>query len=310
MHRYRGLIPRGLSVVRVASLGLAIQRLDALARRIPLDAPWTARDAAALDARTVASWLDSRAGTCRRAGARTMLSVTIADSSPADLSEVSLLHLLFHLHSAGGFERQTSIEGGAQQDRWSAACRRSRTASSSELGSRVRLGTPVRDRSGGPRPRSSSNPTVRRDGAPGRSSPCHPRWRARSASIPPCRPTARRCSSGCRPGRRQDRARLRRAVLACRRPERPVARARLAARDHHRRVRRDDAARHPEHVRVRPGAAALARHRRGGAAPVRRRADDARFGAQAAAPATTSSRSSRARSGRAAASWRTTRRAS
>src|SRR5262245_57898056 len=58
--RYRGLIPRGLSWWAITCLGLAMRRLDALARTVPLDEPWFAPEGEALDSRTIASWIDSR----------------------------------------------------------------------------------------------------------------------------------------------------------------------------------------------------------------------------------------------------------
>jgi monoamine oxidase len=95
---------------------VARRRIDALARRVPLDAPWTAPGAAALDARTITSWIDSPWNVPSRT-VRTLLAMTMTELFTADPSEVSLLHMLFHFHSAGGFVRQTSIEGGTQQDR-------------------------------------------------------------------------------------------------------------------------------------------------------------------------------------------------
>jgi monoamine oxidase len=144
VHRYRGLIPKGLSPIAVASLGIAMQRLDRMARSVPLDAPWSAPEAAALDARTIASWIDSP-WNVPTADARAMLRMTAIELFTADPSEVSLLHLLFHLHSAGGFERQTSIEGGVQERRMTGGMQSVCDRIVERLGDRVRLGRPVRE---------------------------------------------------------------------------------------------------------------------------------------------------------------------
>jgi len=143
-HRYRGLIPKGLSWFGLVALGVAMKRLDAMAKAIPLDAPWTARDAAALDTRSIASWIDSRLQVPSRA-ARALLRTTMVEIFTADPSEVSLLHVLFHLHSAGGFARQTSIEGGAQQDRVVGGMQGIVDRIAERLGDRVRLAAPVRE---------------------------------------------------------------------------------------------------------------------------------------------------------------------
>ena len=142
-HRYRGLIPRGLGWWDVAVLGVAMKRLDVLARTIPLDEPWLGVAAATWDARTVASWIDSRWNVPSRA-ARALLRTTAIEIFATDPSEVSLLHLLFHLHSAGGFARQTSIEGGAQQDRIAGGMQAMANAIAARLGDALRLGAPVR----------------------------------------------------------------------------------------------------------------------------------------------------------------------
>jgi monoamine oxidase len=134
-HRYRGLIPKGLGWFALLSLGIAIKRLDA---------PWTARDAQALDAQTIASWIDSRLQVPSRA-ARALLRTTMVEIFTSDPSEVSLLHVLFHLHSAGGFARQTSIAGGAQQDRVVGGMQGIVDRIAARLGDRVRRAAPVRE---------------------------------------------------------------------------------------------------------------------------------------------------------------------
>src|SRR6185436_13251723 len=100
-HRYRGLIPPGIGWFAVACLGLAIKRIDRLARSIPLDAPWSARGATGLDARTITSWIDSPLNVPSRT-ARALLRLTATEIFATDPAEVSLLNLLFHLRSAGG----------------------------------------------------------------------------------------------------------------------------------------------------------------------------------------------------------------
>ena len=144
IHRYRGLIPKGLGWFGLLTLGLAMRRMDAMARAVPLDAPWSARQAAALDATPVASWLDSPLNVPSRV-ARELLRTTMVELFTVAPSEVSLLHVLFHLHSAGGFARQTSIEGGAQQDRVVGGMQAIVDRVAGRLGNAVRLATPVRE---------------------------------------------------------------------------------------------------------------------------------------------------------------------
>src|SRR5262245_32592027 len=52
LRKYRGLIPK-ISPLAVLTLVLVNAKLDRWARRVPLDAPWTAKRAAEWDARSV-----------------------------------------------------------------------------------------------------------------------------------------------------------------------------------------------------------------------------------------------------------------
>lgn len=113
-HRYRGLYPRGLRPWELADLGWAIAAFDRAARRVPLDAPWTAPAALALDGRTVADWMRE---TLRTRVARELFTVLIHTVFAAEPHEISLLHGLFYAASGGGLEQLAASDGGAQQDR-------------------------------------------------------------------------------------------------------------------------------------------------------------------------------------------------
>ena len=142
VHRYHGLIPRGLSWSQLVGLEVARRRLDALARRVPLEAPWSAPNAADLDARTIENWIRWNAPS---RVVRDLLRKTMVELFTADPSEVSLLHVLFHFHSAGGFVSQTSIEGGVQQERIVGGMQTILDAIAARLGDAVRLAAPVRE---------------------------------------------------------------------------------------------------------------------------------------------------------------------
>ena len=111
---YRGTIPR-INPVVIADVGRAQARLEALARKVPLEAPWSAPKAAAWDAVTFATWLRRNTVT---AGARTLLALGIEAVLACEPGDVSLLHVLFYAHSAGSFQMAIDTGGGAQQDRF------------------------------------------------------------------------------------------------------------------------------------------------------------------------------------------------
>src|SRR5437764_1467558 len=56
--RYHGMVPK-LNPLSIAALGIAFKRLGRMGQRLPLDAPWDAPGAKALDARTLGGWLAS-----------------------------------------------------------------------------------------------------------------------------------------------------------------------------------------------------------------------------------------------------------
>jgi len=111
---YRGLIPMNLAPLALANLLWAFYRLEWMASRIPLDQPWTAKNATRLDERTVGDWL--RRNVPNRS-AYAVMQVAIEAVFASHPDDIGLLHALHYLKSGGGLERLTSSTGGAQQDR-------------------------------------------------------------------------------------------------------------------------------------------------------------------------------------------------
>ena len=139
--RFRGTVPR-LSPIALASLALGMARLDLMAKRVPLEAPWEAKRARAWDAQSAGAWI---ARNMPPGAGREMLDAGVRGLMTCDPSEVSLLHLLLLMRSAGGLNPLLSVEGGYQQDLvvGGAATMAERVAD--ELGDRIRLLSPVRE---------------------------------------------------------------------------------------------------------------------------------------------------------------------
>ena len=139
-HRYRGMIPR-LNPAVLASLGVALTRLDRMAARLPLEAPWEAKHAVRLDRQTLGGWLADPTHV-PTAAARRLLDTTMQLLFCVDPAEVSLLSALVLARGGDGFEYYTDtaktethlVVGGVPllADRMAAA-----------LGGRVCLGQPV-----------------------------------------------------------------------------------------------------------------------------------------------------------------------
>src|SRR4051812_3864644 len=141
LRRYRGTIPR-ISPLVLADLGQLRFKLDRLARKVPLDAPWRAPGARRLDSQTYATWL--RRNVYTRAG-RAMVDLAVEAVYAAEPADLSLLHVLFYTRSAGGFDALLDTDGGAQQDRFHGGSQQVALRFAEKLGPEVvRLGTPVR----------------------------------------------------------------------------------------------------------------------------------------------------------------------
>jgi monoamine oxidase len=140
VRRYRGALPPGVGAVQLASLGLAMARLDRLAKQVPLEAPWEGARAERWDARTVGAWID--ANTLPGLG-RKLLTQVVHDLFTSDPREVSLLHALYLIHSHQNLNHLTTIEGGAQQDRLVGGTGAVLAGIRARLGDAVRLETPA-----------------------------------------------------------------------------------------------------------------------------------------------------------------------
>jgi monoamine oxidase len=78
-----------------------------------------------------------------RAG-RALFELGVESVWSAQPEELSLLHLLFSVHSAGSLRLMFDTEGGAQQDRFVGGSQRLALLLAQQLGDRLLLGTPVR----------------------------------------------------------------------------------------------------------------------------------------------------------------------
>lgn len=136
--RYRGTFPR-LNAAALADVVQAQLRLDRLARRVPPETPWTAPRAAALDGQSAATWL--RRNTVTRS-ARELLALSIAAVWACEPEDVSMLHVLFYIRSAGSFDALVGTEGQAQDRRFAGGSVLLAERLAAQVAD-VRLGVPV-----------------------------------------------------------------------------------------------------------------------------------------------------------------------
>jgi monoamine oxidase len=136
---YAGLIPT--SDPHGAADGIACMLdLDIASFDVPVDAPWTAPDAAGLDAQTLADYFDQH---LESAAARAILNVAVKAIFGAEPRELSLLFTLFYLQAGGGMTNLARTTGGAQESRFAGGSQQLALGMAAELGHRVLLGAVV-----------------------------------------------------------------------------------------------------------------------------------------------------------------------
>jgi monoamine oxidase len=138
--RYKGAIPNINPAVLLDTLQ-AQRRLDRMAKRVNLEAPWNTPRARQLDSQTFWSWIRRQT---RTSGARTLFEIGVEAVWAAEPADISLLHVLFYTASAGNFDQLVGTEGGAQQDRFVEGAASIPMALAESLGERVVLEAPVR----------------------------------------------------------------------------------------------------------------------------------------------------------------------
>ncbi|MFE7798626.1 flavin monoamine oxidase family protein [Nocardia sp. NPDC057440] len=137
--RFRGRMPR-LNPLVLADIGLTQLRLDRSARRVPLQAPWTAPHARELDGQTFDTWLRKHSHT---ATGRAFFRLVTQAVWCAEPDEMSALWAQFYIHSGGGVDSLINTTGGAQQDRVVGGTQRLLIAMAEELDDPVVLGAAV-----------------------------------------------------------------------------------------------------------------------------------------------------------------------
>ena len=234
-YRYKGTIPLSMSPWAVANIGAVFLELTQMCKSIPVDAPWEAPKAQKWDQLSWAAWLDRNT---LSKPAHELLESSISGLYTSAASEISLLFVLYQMASAGGPSFVLGVKDAAEDARPVGGMGAIHRAVAAELGDAIHLSQPVRSITQYP------------DGVIVRSDDMVVRARRVVVAVPiaiasqiiyePMLPVDRSFLHQRMPlgAVLQDRARLRRAVLARRRPVGPVLRARLAGEPHHRLLHR------------------------------------------------------------------------
>jgi monoamine oxidase len=137
---FNGLIPP-LPEPDAGDFANLLGKIVQLEATVPLDRPWKAPGADALDAQTLETWKLANSST---RGGRFLLDLATKAVFAADPRDLSLLHALFYLHSGNGIINLTSTAGGAQDSRFVGGSQLVSLHLARRLHGRVVLRAPVR----------------------------------------------------------------------------------------------------------------------------------------------------------------------
>ncbi|MFH9349743.1 flavin monoamine oxidase family protein [Kitasatospora sp. NPDC017646] len=127
--------------LNAVALGDLFERLAELTDAVRPEAPWLTPDAEELDNLTAAEWAEQH---LTHPDAALFFPLFLGEMCAADPADISVLHLAFYLRSGGGLRYLNAFAGGAQQDRIDGGAHQLCERMAERLGTRVRLGEPVR----------------------------------------------------------------------------------------------------------------------------------------------------------------------
>jgi monoamine oxidase len=128
-------------------LTTVVTRLDEMSKDVPVDAPWEAGSAGDWDGQTLEQWIQANSVSPRF---KALVPAATRPIFGAEPREISLLFTLFYIaasgdeQNAGTFERNFNTRDGAQMFRFVGGSHQIAARLAHRLGSRVKLGTPVR----------------------------------------------------------------------------------------------------------------------------------------------------------------------
>ncbi|MCO5234479.1 MAG: FAD-dependent oxidoreductase [Chitinophagales bacterium] len=108
---YKGTIPK-MNPIALLDLGIAMERLKKMSKKINLNAPWSIANAEKWDGITMDSWIRNNMLT---KAARSAMHIGLETVFACQASEISLLHFLFYCHSGDDLDALLGVTNGAQQ---------------------------------------------------------------------------------------------------------------------------------------------------------------------------------------------------
>lgn len=137
---YKGPIPTDNPDLSAEEIAILLD-LDLMAMQVPADAPWSAPEAEEWDSITAHSWFKDNVDNL---AARLDMHGLVQAVFSAEPRDISFLHFLFYLRSAGGSTKLITVAGGAQESRFVGGAQTVADRVAAQLGDRLRLASPVR----------------------------------------------------------------------------------------------------------------------------------------------------------------------
>jgi monoamine oxidase len=119
----------------------AFGALGELAKGVPANAPWRAKNAAELDGQTLETW---KLGHAQSSGARFYFDLAVESLYACEPRDISLLGVLADIASSGSFEGLFEIEASAEEARFAGGAQEISARLAGELDGRMVLNSPVR----------------------------------------------------------------------------------------------------------------------------------------------------------------------
>ena len=130
-----------------ANAGAALADLNRMAAQVPVDAPYTAANAALWDGQTVETWIRQNLSPPNQSptsSTNSLATLAVESVFAAEPRDISLLHGLFYVASAGTLDNLVDTANGAQDSRFIGGSQSISIAVAAQLRGRISLNSPVR----------------------------------------------------------------------------------------------------------------------------------------------------------------------
>lgn len=141
IRKYKGTIPQ-IDVVSLLELQNVMSRLNGYASSIDTSQPWAADRAERWDSQTLWSWIRDNVNST---SAQKLLDLACLSLFSVESRDISFLHMLFYIRSAGDLNALLNTGGGAQEQQLTGGSQRLAEGLAAKLGDgALTLGSPVR----------------------------------------------------------------------------------------------------------------------------------------------------------------------